>query len=54
VLLGIAEFNGQFLQSKTSQGQEDYEPGEAKESVFHCIASTGSVVAIDPDCGHPC
>ena len=29
VVLGVAEFNGQFLQSKTGQGQEDYEPGQA-------------------------
>ncbi|WP_415399478.1 hypothetical protein [Synechococcus sp. W4D4] len=53
MLLGISQFNRQFLQAKTGQGQEYHEPCESKESVFHRIASTGSVVAICARCGHP-
>lgn len=54
MILGISQLNGQFLQAETSEGQENHQPGQPQESVFHSFSSTGPVVAIAAGWCHRC
>ena len=54
MILGISQLNGQFLQAETGECQENDQPGQPQESVFHRFSSTGPVVAIAAGCCNRC